>query len=132
MKKTFIGSQRILRETPLDGGMTEVTLESNQEDFPGMPNEEIVYYPQVILDSIRTKEVNNDLNALRSARCSKAISEIVLILLQNASKNDDLKHIFESVLHTVDQANLRKERQRTGVSEENQNIYQLRKELLKS
>jgi len=130
VKKSWVGTQKILQEEQI-GNIVKVTLETNQEEYPGIGETEVVEFEKSVLDYIRTDKPNNDATQLRTDSAYKTISEILIVLMNNCVKIDDIKYIFENVLYSIQVAEQIKDRKLRGITEGNWNVQQLKDELLK-
>ena len=128
----YIGKQKILQEEKIGDGLVKVTLETiryNNEISAGLGDTEEIVYPEEALKAIKTKKAG-DLNEVRSKSCIPVVAQIIDVLLKNSVKMEDINHIFQGALGSIEHAKQTKMRKVLGVEECNQTLYQLKDELL--
>lgn len=131
----YIGLQQIIKEKAI-GDYVEVTLESTTERIgddiavaEGLGKTEKVVFNKGILELIKTEE-EGDLTVLRDNRTKPVVGAILTTLLEYAVSPNDLEYIFQGVSSSLSRANDIKQRRVYGVHEDNQNVYEVKDELL--
>ncbi len=84
----FIGTQKIVKETPLENGLVKV-------EFKDDPNYD-VYHPEV-LEAVKTGKKNTDLRQVKVDRGIVFAEKILEVMTEYNIRYDDVREIFQRV-----------------------------------
>lgn len=125
----YIGTQKIIKEEAINDDMIKLTLEALAIDQLEGKTEEVVLNKDDF-EKIKTKEEEEDATKIRTQRTEIVINEILLSLMRHNIILEDFDFIVKTIIGSIEQAQLAKERKLYGNNDLKRTILQFSEELM--